>query len=847
MAAAPCTRFELANGLRVLLHQDHSAPLVAVHVAYLVGAADEADGVHGMAHLYEHLMYGGSANLPGAHLTQLSAAGAHDLNGRTALDSTHYFQTVHREALEFALFAESERMAQLFTSDSAQTLELQRKVVLNELRQHRERSDGRAQELLAAMTYPIAHPYRHGIIGSEAGLNRITLDEAREFGRRYYHPGNALLALAGDIDAQQARQLCERYFGALPAGARQPRPAAPPIAAAAQRRVVAAPVPAFALHRVWNLPAPASRLVEQQHWLLTRLIETRLNASSSALAAAKPEVHYRYGRLGSQLELSFGCADVAGLRASIAQLDGEWRRLLDAGFSKTEIQSGQLSLEQNLAQRSDSRQGIAEQLIEQECFGADAAAESIEPDDLQTLTRRWLVVRAHGLQLEPETRTGTPALPARTPPAINTPTQQPELPPLEHHRLNNGLPLLIARRRGAALLAVRLIFPGGGTLETPEKMGLAQLSAALLQAAPERALSDAMTALGINLIAEAQPDCLRFAWSATQQHSLAALELLGSALQQSAASPDAFLRARDRQLAAINRDIGRAESATARVLPVLLLGPAQAWIAAGLRSSVAALTLDDLADFHRRQYRASTAVCLLVGDPPLHGSAAPSSLDFAPPAAAQSTTIRNPSCVVDIPGAAQALVTVAWNLPACDRRQQAALYLLDALLAGRFSSRLNLRLREDLGWTYGVRSRLGDGARARRYQIQVWVPPERASDTRAEILGAADTLSQRGVEPQALEQLQRSEVLRQAGSVERIDSLADVLESRLRLGLLDQAASVWFEDLAGLHADDLRACAARCLPAECAVTVIAGDAANLQKRGLHGELIAADAEALYRR
>jgi zinc protease len=364
MYAAAGTRFTLANGLRVLLHEDHRVPLIAVHVAYRVGAANEPDGCYGVSHLYEHLMYGGSTNLPGSYIQQLSAVGAHDLNGRSLLDSTHYFETVHRDALEFTLHAEADRMAQLLTADSAQVLDLQRQVVLNELRQYRERGDGQALERLAEISYAPGHPYRHGIIGREADLQRITLDDARAFGRRYYHAGNAVLALAGDIDAGQARRVCERYFGSLAGGGAPALPQPVLNAAPASSQIIEAAVPGFSLHRVWNLPAPASQQEQQIQAQLARLIERRLSA-------LRLQVRYRYGRLGSQIDVGLERGDRAALEAAISELDREWSRLLLDGFTEAEIEAGRSQQGQLIAQRCDGRQGVAELMIEAELYGCE--------------------------------------------------------------------------------------------------------------------------------------------------------------------------------------------------------------------------------------------------------------------------------------------------------------------------------------------------------------------------------------------------------------------------------------------------------------------------------------------
>lgn len=812
MRAAARTRFTLANGMRVLLHEDHRLPLVAVHVAYQVGAADEADDQHGLSHLYEHLMYGGSTNLPGSYLRQLSAIGAHDINGRSLLDSTHYFETVHRDALDFALQAEADRMSRLFTADSARVLELQREVVLNELRQYRERSEGQAFEALAGISYTPGHPYRHGIIGREADLQRITLDDVRAFGARHYCPGKAVLALAGDVDAEQARRLCEQYFGGLAAGDAAGAIARSFAAAPASRRVAMASVRAPSLYRVWNLPPPASQRELQMQAMLAGLIEARFSA-------LRLQARYRYGRLGSQIEIGLEPADIAALDAVVTQLDREWRQLVDAGFSERELEAAQLLQQQAIAQRCDSRQGIAELMIEAELLGGDCSAT-----DIPGLLLR-LANDPHELQLHPSPvgaglardcaggasvagkarsyRGGADFFPAA---AIAVPVLK--SPAIEQH----GSSLLVVRRPASELLAIHVIMP----LEAPDQAGLAQLSATLLKPATDT--------IGVDISAEAMPDCIRYRWSATTQHSLAALQLLEAAMSQPAFDAAAFERAQRHRLATTARELGSAEGATERLLAAAAGTPI---------ANVAALALDDLIAFQQRQN--GKTICLMAGDTPPCSPGETRDLPIWPHA--KSPGFTQATALIDIAGAEQTLVTVAWPLPACDRRQEAALQMLDALLAGRFASRLNLRLREELGWTYGVRSRLGAGAIARRYQIQVWVPAQRAADTRAEIIEAVECLIRDGIDKDAFRQLQRSESLRQLGSIERASNLASLMETRLRLGLLVGESWSGFEDVALLSAGDLQAAAVRCLPIAASLSVVAGDATRL--RGLGYDVVSA--------
>jgi zinc protease len=214
----PSTRHTLDNGLDVLLHEDHACPIVAVNIWYHVGSKNEQAGRTGFAHLFEHLMFEGSQHHDHGFFQPLQGAGA-TLNGSTNADRTNYWEVVPAGALELALWMESDRMGYLLPALTDAKFTNQRDVVLNERRQNYEnRPYGLAPMALLAALFPPHHPYHWTTIGDVADLQAATLDEVRAFFRRYYHPGNASIAVAGDIDPEQALTLVDRYFGEIDPG-----------------------------------------------------------------------------------------------------------------------------------------------------------------------------------------------------------------------------------------------------------------------------------------------------------------------------------------------------------------------------------------------------------------------------------------------------------------------------------------------------------------------------------------------------------------------------------------------------------------------------------------------------
>jgi len=227
----PYTRFTLPNGLTVILHEDHSVPLVSVNTYYHVGSGREKPGRTGFAHLFEHLMFEGSANVPEGKFDEWLEAAGGDNNGSTNSDRTNYWMDVPRNALELPLFLESDRMAYLLKTMTAATVDGQRDVVKNERRQSYEnRPYGMSSILLSENLYPADHPYHWPTIGSMEDLSAASFEDVVEFFKRYYGPNNASLVVGGDIDPVKTRALVEKWFSEIPAG-----PPAPPFFAAPTR------------------------------------------------------------------------------------------------------------------------------------------------------------------------------------------------------------------------------------------------------------------------------------------------------------------------------------------------------------------------------------------------------------------------------------------------------------------------------------------------------------------------------------------------------------------------------------------------------------------------------------
>ncbi|HON06615.1 MAG TPA: pitrilysin family protein, partial [Verrucomicrobiota bacterium] len=251
----PYTKVVLPNGLTVIVHEDHKAPIVSVNVWYHVGSKNEKPGKTGFAHLFEHLMFNGSEHFNDDYFKAMEKVGATDLNGTTSEDRTNYFQNAPKDALDFLLWLESDRMGHLVGAIDQAKLDEQRGVVQNEKRQYENQPYAISEELITKATWPSGHPYSWTVIGSMEDLNAATLDDVKEWFKKYYGAANATLVIAGDVDTNEAIEKAKKYFGDIDSGSTLARFDAwvPPMNTVIRQKATDR-VPQARIYKVWNVP-----------------------------------------------------------------------------------------------------------------------------------------------------------------------------------------------------------------------------------------------------------------------------------------------------------------------------------------------------------------------------------------------------------------------------------------------------------------------------------------------------------------------------------------------------------------------------------------------------------------
>ena len=390
--------YRLPNGLNVVLSRDTSVPVVAVNVWYHVGSANEQKGRTGFAHLFEHMMFQGSANVgDDEHFRLIQEAGG-TLNGSTSTDRTNYYQAVPSNFLEQILWQEADRMGFLLPGMTQQKLDNQRSVVQNERRQRIENAPyGLASETIAAAMYPAGHPYSWPTIGSMADLNAASMEDVQSFFRTYYAPNNASLAIVGDFDPAQAKRWVEKYFGGIPSGKPIDRPRPVPVTLDGARRLVLEDrVQLPRLYSVWTSPALFAPLDaefdvlgyilagDRSSRLTQRLVNReRIAQAVTAMQSSRP--------LGSQFVIIVQARPGIELDRVRAIVDEELARLLKDPPTERELQQAKNNLEAAFLQDLETTLGRADRLNSYAVYTGD-------PAYVATDVGRYTKVTAAGLQ-----------------------------------------------------------------------------------------------------------------------------------------------------------------------------------------------------------------------------------------------------------------------------------------------------------------------------------------------------------------------------------------------------------------------------------------------------------------
>ncbi|KPF86611.1 peptidase M16 [Novosphingobium sp. AAP93] len=792
----PYERFTLPNGLTVLVHTDRKAPVVGVSVWYKVGSKNEPRGKTGFAHLFEHLMFNGSENAPEDFFTPLKEVGATDANGTTWFDRTNYYETVPTAALDRALMLESDRMGHLLGAVTQEKLDNQRGVVQNEKRQGDNAPFGLIEYEEYETLYPAGNPYHHTTIGSMADLDSASLADVKGWFRDHYGPNNAILVLAGDIDAATAKAKVTKWFGAIPAGpAVQPVSVPVPTLPAPIARTVQDRVATTRVYRMWAIPGldnPDYLPLQVGGLILGGLASSRLDdalvrgAQTAVSASAHADVFAQGGQFIMEADVKPGAAP-----AKVgAALDAELTRLMTEGPTADELARAATSFAASEIRSLESvggGGGKAATLAEGLLYSGDPAnyrkeleaAAKLTPAAVRDALAKWLKRPVFALTVVPGNRTGggearggdaalPPAAPASavTAAAVTTadadrskipsggevPTL--DFPAIERTSLKNGIKVVFARRSAVPVVSVRVSFDAGYAADPKDARGTTSLLLRLMNegttSLDSSALARAKETLGASINGVGLPDSTAFELNALVPNLAPSLDLLADYVRHPALDPAELERVRAQQLSTIQSERTDPYSLASRTLYPAIYGPAHPYgyapTGTGEADVVKKLTRADLAAFHARWLRPDRATIYVVGDTRLADVVPLLEKSFgdwpsnrmAPPVKDFSSPIPTPApriVLIDRPGSPQSMIVGGEVIAVKGTDDTVTLRTANDVLGGDFLSRMNTNLRETKGWSYGVDSAISDRADRLIFRIIAPVQTDQTGPSIRELQG----------------------------------------------------------------------------------------------------------------
>ncbi|MDH3613112.1 MAG: insulinase family protein [Gammaproteobacteria bacterium] len=881
----PYKKFRLENGLTVILHEDLSDPLVHVDVTYHVGSGREEIGKSGFAHFFEHMMFQGSENVGDEqHFKIVSEAGG-TLNGSTSYDRTNYFQTVPANQLEKMLWLEADRMGFFLDAVTQEKFEVQRDTVKNERGQNYEnRPYGRLIERVNEALYPEGHPYSWQPIGYVEDLNRVDVNDLKKFFLRWYGPNNAALTIGGRFDEAEALAWVIKYFGPIPKGPEVDNPEKPVVTLDADRYLsmednVALPLlymsyPTVHLYHEDEAPLDVLMFIlgKGETSLLYKNMVKNGFAVQAAANHACAELSCTFTVLALPNPASGNTlADLERIaRESLAEFE-------ERGVVEDDLARVKMNIVSGMIYNLESVAGKVTQLAMYETYTGNpnftaediARYENVTEDDVMRVYRQYVKDEpAVVMSIVPRGQTSMVAKrdtwsrydrqlpdyesisegdlafrPAKDefdrsvmPPSGDNPSVI--LPEIWRVELDNGIEVLGAMNSETPTAAIQLRIEAGQRNEPLDKLGLAALTAGMLNestvARTNEVLSNELQKLGASVQFSAGNDDTTLTIRTLTESLDATLDIAAERLLQPAFDAEDFARRKDQTLQAIRQSKTQAAATAATVYQLLLFGNDNSfsYLNIGTEESVSALTLDDVKAFYKDHYSPKISSIVAVSDQPratlveklkvFEGWQGP---DVAEVALNEFPNVGETKIyLVDKPGAAQSEIRIgkqSLNYDATGEYYRA--YLMNFPLGGAFNSRINLNLREDKGYTYGARSGFSGTEDFGTYTAQAGVRTDATADSIVQFEDEIRNYAESGISEPELTFTRRAIGQRDARSYETPSQKLGFLSQILVYDLEDDFVDVQNEILAAIGQDELNQLAAKHLNMDEMIIVVVGD------------------------
>ena len=859
----PYEEFTLDNGLRVIVHTDRKAPIVSMITWYHVGSKDEPENRTGFAHLFEHLMFQGSENHDEDYFGPLSEVGATGINGTTTFDRTAYFQTVPTGALERMLWLESDRMTHLLGAVDLATLDEQRSVVQNEKRQGENRSWGNVWDVVFRGLFSPGHPYQHPVIGSMEDLDAATLDDVRDWFETFYGASNVVIVLAGDIDADTARPLIEKYYADAPAGQPLTRIARwVPQLTENRHEVIHDQAASGFIRRSWAIPSTPRESVGFALW------STAFSRGRTApLYRALVEEH----RLASFVQASPIDYELAGVFSIDVQLlpDAdveEARRVLDETLAEFLVTGP--DPERLERQRVQSLTGIirgyesvsskAEALITGAVFAHDpgrfrepiAAVQEVTVEGLSALANEWLTRPYYELTGVPfSARSGGGAGEAdrsRLPDAEAAASLR--FPEVGERELGNGIRVVLARREGLPVTDLVFRFEVGSAGEASEDRGITEFGFQQLNSGTTSLdaaeLSTEMERLGTFIRATGGTLSSSLTAGGLTENLPRIIALTADVLSNPTYPEDQLALQTERRVTEIQQRRTQPNAIARAALEERVFGAEHPYGRQITEEQVRGIGRADVADYHAARIKGQPFTVFAVGDVTMDDLAqwladgfadwtvdetenpsAGAVPDAPAPAVAQVPPPEGPRVfLVNMPGSAQSVILAGYPAAPTSVEPDVPDTIASEVLGSGFVSRINLNLREDKGWSYGAGSFLTTDRFQPIFMVSAPVQSDRTAEAVTEIQRELEEyIGARPATPEEFNQTRERRVRSLAGRFETGRALLNSLLSSAEMGRPWDYPLRYAEALEDVTLEEVHAAARDIIHPDRLTWVIAGD------------------------
>jgi zinc protease len=855
-------KFVLDNGLTLLVHEDHSVPIVGVNLWYHVGSRNEKRGKTGFAHLFEHFFFNGSENYPHGFREAMDDLGANNRNGTTNVDRTNFFEDVPVSALERTLYLEADRMGFLAGNISKEMLERERGVVQNEKRQGENQPYGRVGVEIAGKIYPYSHPYSWSTIGSMEDLNAASLDDIKEWYRTYYGPNNAVISLAGDITPERALELVTKYFGGIAPGPPLPRTEKwIPTLDRNLRDEMEDQVPQARISRVYH--APTWKDAETQHLRLfadvlagsksshldRRLVYEKKLATDVSANASGAELAGRF-TITATVRPGVNPADVE------REIDAVVNELLEKGVTAEELQRMQNRNLANFLRGSETLGGFggrSDILAESQTYGGSPdfylnrleAMATATPADVKTAANKWLRANHYTMLVKPfpKLTAGKTAVDRKILPALGG-APEVKFPAIQRAKLKNGLNVVLLERHSTPIVNVALAVDAGSASDTPAKAGAASLAVDLMDEGTKTRdafqIANELDSLGANLFTGGGLDMSFVRLQSTSANLRPSLGILADVVLNPAFPADQFAIQKQRRLSQIGQEKADPRSLATRVLPNIIYGANHAYgkPASGFEKSVEGITREDLMKWHAEWFKPGSSTVVVTGDvtmdkllPVLEENLGSWKSGTAPaknlPTVAK--TAGKKIYLIDKPNAPQSVIVAAHVTETSGQAEDLALEPVMTNFGGIATSRLNRNLRLDKHWSYGTQGQVTNARGQRIFLVIAPVQTDKTKESMTEVVKEInDIAGTRPIGGEEFTSIMRNMTSRLAGRFETLSALESAAINQINFNLPSDYWSNYSTNLRSLTELQLAAAAKKFVRPGEVVWIVVGDLSKVE-------------------